>query len=71
MSQAAPIDAASISVAHCDHHGNVFVRLHDPDGKIFAVACMPAITAGKLALEITDNAEAARLAGRPDREARH
>ena len=36
--------AESVSIASCKH-GNLFIRLHGPDGKIFAVASVDAATA--------------------------
>jgi hypothetical protein len=36
--------ASKISVTSCEH-GTVFIRLHDPDGNIFAAACMPSESA--------------------------
>lgn len=46
--------AKSISAVCCDH-GNVYVRLHGADGKIFAAASMPAKTALDLNEQIMDS----------------
>lgn len=41
----------------CCEHGNVYIRLHGTDGKIFAAACMPAPTALALNEQILDSIE--------------
>lgn len=48
--------AKSISAVCCEH-GNVYVRLHGADGKIFAAASMPAPTALELNEQILDSIE--------------
>jgi len=50
-----PIQMAKSISAVCCEHGNVYVRLHDADGKIFAAGSMPAMTALDLNQQIMDS----------------
>jgi hypothetical protein len=55
MAKKKPIQLATSISAVCCEHGNVYVRLHGKDGKIFAAATMPAITALDLNQQILDS----------------
>ena len=52
-----PIEMATSITAVCCEHGNVYIRLHGTDGKIFAAASMPAPTALQLNEQILDSIE--------------
>lgn len=45
--------AASISVANCEH-GQIYVRLHDRAGRVFAFGCVDRGTALALNAQISD-----------------
>jgi len=48
--------AKSMSVVACEH-GNIYFRLHDADGKVFAAGIMDRLTATNLVGEAVDAIE--------------
>ena len=56
--EAGQLSASSLSISSCGH-GSVFIRLHGPDGEIFAYASMPALVAVDVSNDLVDEIQRA------------